>query len=75
MVENADTEDCERCLIYPVKINSISREENTVIIDVDSLEELVMIATVFKKPLLHNETHYLIIFDKDIHYRTKNVDF
>jgi len=57
-----------------VKINAISREENIVIIEVDSLEELTMIAEGFKKPLLHDETHYLVFFDKEIYYRTKNVD-
>ncbi|WP_287584393.1 hypothetical protein [Candidatus Borrarchaeum sp.] len=74
MVKRNENNDCERCLIYPVKINAISREENIVIIEVDSLEELTMIAEGFKKPLLHDETHHLVIFDKEIHYRTKNVD-
>jgi len=75
MVKGKENNDnCERCLIYPVKINAISREENIVIIEVDSLEELTMLAEGFKKPLLHDETHYLVIFDKEIYYRTKNVD-
>jgi hypothetical protein len=42
-----------------------------VIIDVDSLEELKMIADGFQKPLLYNKTHYFVIFDKDMQYRTQ----
>ena len=64
----------ERCLIYPIKITSIFHPEedpDIVIIEVDSLEELKLIAEGFKKPLLYDEHHYLVIFDKDVHYRTK----
>jgi len=74
MVKGNEKNDCERCLIYPVKINAISREENIVIVEVDSLEELTMIAEGFKKPLLHDESHHLVIFDKEIYYRTKNIE-
>jgi len=65
----------ERCLIYPIKITSIFHPEedpDMVIIEVDSLEELRLIAEGFQKPLLYDEHYYLVIFDKDIHYRTKN---
>jgi hypothetical protein len=64
----------ERCLIYPIKITSIFHPEedpDTVIIEVDSLEELRMIAEGFQKPLLYDDNHYLVIFDKEIQYRTK----
>jgi hypothetical protein len=36
------------------------------VIDVDSLDELKMIADGFQKPLLYNETHYFVIFNKDL---------
>jgi hypothetical protein len=64
----------ERCLIYPIKITSIFHPEedpDIVIIEVDSLEELRMIAEGFQKPLLYDDNHYLVIFDKEIQYRTK----
>lgn len=64
----------ERSLIYPIKITSIFHPEEDpeiVIIEVDSLEELRLIAEGFQKPLLYDENHFLVIFDKDIHYRTK----
>ena len=67
-------ETTERCLIYPIKITSIFHPEedpDTVIIEVDSLEELKMIAEGFQKPLLYDDNHYLVIFDKEIQYRTK----
>lgn len=67
-------ETTERCLIYPIKITSIfhPREDpDTVIIEVDSLEELRLIAEGFQKPLLYDEKDFIVIFDKDVHYRTK----
>jgi len=69
--------ECEKCLIYPVKINSISysNDEDFVIIDVDSLDELKMIADGFQKPLLYDNTHYFVIFDKEMQYRTKKPIF
>ena len=45
------------------------------IIDVDSLDELKMIADGFQKPLLYNETHYFVIFSKDMQYRTEKPVF
>ena len=65
--------ECEKCLIYPVKINAInySNDEEFVVIDVDSLDELKLIADGFQKPLLYDNTHYFVIFDKEMHYRTK----
>ena len=65
----------ERCLIYPIKITSIFHPEedpDIVIIEVDSLEELRLIAEGFQKPLLYDDKDFLVIFDKDVHYRTKN---
>ncbi|WP_287584451.1 hypothetical protein [Candidatus Borrarchaeum sp.] len=69
--------ECEKCLIYPVKINAInySNDEDFVVIDVDSLEELKFIADGFQKPLLYDNTHYFVIFDKNVHYRTKKLIF
>ena len=76
LTELLETAAYERCLIYPIKFNYIFREEDTdtVIIEVDSLEELKMIAEGFQKPLLYDEHHYLVIFEKDVHYRTKKPD-
>jgi hypothetical protein len=67
--------ECEKCIIYPVKINSInySNSEDFIVIDVDSLDELKMIADGFQKPLLYNENHYFVIFNKDMQYRTKKL--
>lgn len=72
--ELIETTEYERCLIYPIKITSIFHPEedpNTVIIEVDSLEELRMIAEGFQKPLLYDEKDFLVIFDKEIRYITK----
>lgn len=74
LTELIETTEYERCLIYPIKITSIFHPEedpDIVIIEVDSLEELRLIAEGFQKPLLYDEHHYLVIFDKDIRYRTK----
>jgi hypothetical protein len=73
LAELVETAEHERCLIYPVKFNYIYREEKTdaVIIEVDSVEELRLIAEGFQKPLLYDEKYFLVIFDKDVHYRTK----
>ena len=71
LAELVETTEHERCLIYPVKFNYIFRSEEAIIIEVDSLEELRMIAEGFQKPLLYDNTHYFVIFDKDVHYRTK----
>jgi hypothetical protein len=77
LTEVLKTAEYERCLIYPIKITSIFHPEEdpgTVIIEVDSLEELRMIAEGFQKPLLYDEKDFLVIFDKDVHYRTKKPD-
>jgi len=74
VTELIETTEYERCLIYPIKITSIFHPEedpDTIIIEVDSLEELRMIAEGFQKPLLYDEKDFLVIFDKDVHYRTK----
>ncbi len=69
-----ETTGCERFLIYPVKFNFIFREEDVVVIEVDSLEELRMISEGFQKPLLYDERHFMVVFDKEILYRTKRPD-
>ena len=74
IVELLETVRYERCLIYPVRFTSIFRQEDNIIIEVDSLEDLKMISEGFQKPLLYDDHHYIVIFDKEVHYRTKKPD-
>ena len=46
--------------------------DQLVYIEVKTLQELKKKAEILKKPLLYNETHYIVIYD-DIHYRTKRI--
>ena len=66
--------ECETDFCHPVRIYKARYQdrEQPVYIEIESLQRLKEIAEILKKPLLYNETHYIVIYD-DIHYRTKKI--